>query len=152
MKKLFALLMMVSTFLLISGCASVEMESTQKDQQAKQFLPPSEGMSGLYIYRDSFLGKSLKKDIYIDDQLIGESAPDIYFYREVSPGEHKVSTESEFSDNALQINTKEGEHTFLRQYMKIGIFFGGAALELIEESKAKNDILKLKRAKTIDGK
>ena len=68
---------------LISGCASVPMESKETSAKAKQFNPPSEGNSGLYIYRDSFVGKALKKDIWVDGKCLGESAPDVFFYEEV---------------------------------------------------------------------
>ena len=51
---------------LITGCASVDMASPEASAKAKQFEAPSEGKAGVYIYRNSFVGKSLKKDLWID--------------------------------------------------------------------------------------
>lgn len=123
------------------------MESKDASTKAKQFNPPSTGNSGLYIYRDSFVGKALKKDVWLDGKCLGETAPDVFFYDEVKGDqEHKVSTESEFSPNDLAINTVAGQHYFIRQYIKIGVFVGGANLELINEEEGKKAIAKLELA------
>ncbi len=134
--------------LALGGCASVPMESIKASNQAKQFDPPSNDNSGLYIYRDSFVGKALKKDIWIDGKCIGESAPDTFFYEEVAGGiEHKISTESEFSPNDLVINTDVGKNYFIRQYIKFGVFVGGAGLELKDSDEGMSAVSKLDMAK-----
>ena len=58
MKKLLATF---SVTLLIAGCASVPMDSPEASAQAKSFEEPAQGNAGLYIYRDSFIGKALKQ-------------------------------------------------------------------------------------------
>ena len=131
----------------MTGCASVPMETAEKNLMAKQFNPPSEGSAGLYFYRSSFVGKALKKDIWVDGKCIGETAPDIFFYETVDGDtNHKVSTESEFSPNDLLIKVKSGMNYFIRQYIKMGIFVGGAGLELIDEEKGKEEVSKLNMA------
>jgi hypothetical protein len=146
MKNKFAAIAIAAA--LISGCASVPMESEEASARAKQFNPPSEGHSGLYVYRDSFVGKALKKDIWIDGKCIGESAPDVFFYEEVKGGQpHTISTESEFSPNDLTINTLAGTNYFINQYIKMGVFVGGAGLELVDEKEGKEDIMELALAK-----
>lgn len=109
MKKIISILMLVSA-LVLTGCATVPMASDEADVQAKQFATPKKTMSGLYIYRDSIFGSALKKDLYIDDKFIGESAPKVYFYKTVKPGKHKISTESEFGNNDLDITTQGGKN------------------------------------------
>lgn len=141
------LLLIAMTATLFTGCASVQMESKEASQKAKQFAKPSAGNAGLYIYRDSFVGKALKKDIWVDGKCIGESAPDVFFKTEVAGNkEHKISTESEFSPNDLSLFTEEGRNYFIRQYIKLGVFVGGAGLELIEEEKGKTAVAKLEMA------
>ena len=132
---------------LITGCAGVPMEDAAKNSTAKQFNPPLEGKSGLYIYRNSFVGGALKKDVWVDGKCIGETAPDVYFYEEVEGDKiHKISTESEFSPNDLIVKAKTGMHHFIRQYIKLGFFVGGAGLELIDEEQGKKDVSKLNMA------
>lgn len=146
MKKQFTAIVIATA--LISGCASVPMESREASLNAKQFNPPAEGYSGLYVYRDSFVGQALKKDVWIDGKCIGESAPDVFFYEEVKGGQqHTISTESEFSPNDLTVDTLPGTNYFINQYIKMGVFVGGAGLELVDAEKAKKAIMKLELAK-----
>lgn len=128
----------------LAGCTSVPMEPVEKSELAKQYNSPSEGMAGLYVYRAGSLGGALKKDIWVDDKCIGESAPDVFFYEEVSGNnEHKISTESEFSPNDLILKTEEGKNYFVSQYIKFGVFVGGAGVELVNEEKGKKEVSKL---------
>lgn len=140
--------LIVTAALLFSGCASVEMASKEDSAKAKEFNPPSQGNAGVYVYRDSFVGKALKKDIWIDSKCIGESAPDVFFYTEVEGGKtHNIDTESEFSPNTLEVLLEAGKNYFIRQFIKLGVFVGGAGLEQIPEEQGKKDIAKLEMAK-----
>jgi hypothetical protein len=141
-------LAMLAGALLMSGCASVNMATKEESAQAKKFNAPSQGNAGVYIYRNSFVGKALKKDVWIDGKCIGESAPDVFFYTEVEGDKtHKVDTESEFSPNTLEIMFVAGKNYFIRQFIKMGVFVGGAGLEEIPEEQGKADITKLEMAK-----
>lgn len=145
--KIFSALM-VAAALLVSGCASVEMASKEESAKAKEFNPPSPGNAGVYLYRDSFVGTALKKDLWIDSKCIGESAPDVFFYAEVEGGKtHKVDTESEFSPNTLEMFFEAGRNYFIRQFIKLGVFVGGAGLEEVPEEQGKKDVSKLEMAK-----
>ena len=143
-KKIW-IIALVST--LAVGCASVPMESAERTTTAKKFNPPSEGSSGLYIYRPSSLGGAVRIDVYVDGKCIGKSAPYVFFYEEVEGDKsHKVSTESEFSPNDLIVKVKSGMHYFIRQYIKFGVFVGGAGLELVDEEKGKKEVSELDMA------
>ena len=140
MKKLASSLALVA---LLTGCATVKMEDQATSERAKQFAQPSSGRAGLYVYRDSALGTALKKDIWVDGKCLGESAPNVFFFTEVVPGNRKVSTESEFSPNDLAILVEEGKNYFIRQFIKIGVFVGGAGLETVPEEQGKAAVSKL---------
>lgn len=148
LSKVSALSISIGAILLISGCATIPMETKETSAKAKSFNPPSEGNAGLYIYRDSILGAALKKDILVDDKCIGESAPKVFFYEDVKGNqEHKISTESEFSPNELLLKVESGKNYFIRQYIKMGAFVGGANLEIIGEEEGKKAIAGLDMAK-----
>lgn len=134
--------------ILFSGCASVPMESKEASDRAKLFPPPSPGKSGLYIYRDSNLGGALKKDIWVNGKCIGESAPKVFFYEEVLSNQaHKITTESEFSPNELFLTTDKDTNYFIRQYIKLGVFVGGANLEIVNDAIGKEAIRSLELAR-----
>ena len=138
----------VFTMLLLVGCASVPMEDREKSVMAKKFTPPTGDKAGLYIYRSGSFGGALKKDVWVDGVCIGETAPNVFFYEEVTGGiEHKVSTESEFSPNDLLLKADSGQNYFVRQYIKLGVFVGGAGVELVDGEKGKEEVSKLELAK-----
>lgn len=142
--------LLVASMLLsvLAGCASVPMESTEKSDQAKKFNAPTNGNAGVYIYRSGSFGGALKKDVWLDGKCIGETAPNMFFYEEVQgDGDHKLSTESEFSANDLLLQTKAGKNYFVRQYIKMGVFVGGAGLEIVSEDVGKSAIAELNLAK-----
>lgn len=133
--------------LLLAGCVSVPMADPAASSKAKQFAPPSPGQAGLYIYRSGSFGGALKKDIFVDGQCVGESAPDVFFYKEVAGGaEHTIATESEFSPNELKLNTAANTNYFIRQYIKIGVVVGGANLEQVNEAEGKKAVQQLNLA------
>ena len=147
MKKL--LLAAVALTLILSGCASVEMESSEKSNLAKKFNSPSPNKAGVYVYRkDTHFGAALKKSVWIDKECIGETAKGVFFYQEVDGDkEHTISTESEFSANDLIIKVKSGVHYFIEQYIKLGLFVGGAGVEQKDEATGKKDLAELNMAK-----
>lgn len=141
-------LAVLSAVVVFSGCASVDMAEKTESAKAKQFNPPSQGQAGVYVYRDSFVGKALKKDIWINGKCLGESAPDVFFYTEVEGGKvHKIDTESEFSPNTLEMLFESGRNYFIRQFIKMGVFVGGAGVELVDEAKGKQAVAGLDLAK-----
>ena len=147
MYKKLALIALASSFFV--GCASVPMEAPEKSEKAKLFNAPSSGTSGIYIFReDTPVGAALKKDIWIDSKCIGETAKGIFFYTEVEGDkEHTISTESEFSPNDKVVKTNVGELYFFQQYIKFGVFVGGANLQQFDAEKGKQEVSKLKLAK-----
>ena len=143
-KSLIIIWLVIFSFL--TGCATVPLAPVEEDTARKTFTSPPQETAGLYIYRNSSFGGALKKSIYIDGELIGESAPMTYFFSELSPGDHRLSTESEFSNNDLMLNMRGGQNYFVRQYIKMGLFVGGANLELVSEEEGKKGVLECKLA------
>ena len=133
---------------LFAGCATVPMAPAEEDEARKEFAQPATGMAGLYVFRNSNFGGALKKSIYIDGEFIGESAPMTYFYHSIEPGSRKISTESEFSDNDLELSVEAGKNYFVQQYIKLGLFVGGAGLELVSEEAGTKGVLECKLAQS----
>ena len=142
-------LLVIAASVFATGCASVDMASKAESAKAKEFKQPSPGNAGVYVYRNSSFGASLKKDILIDGKCLGESAPNVFFFTEVAGGkQYKIETESEFSPNAMELMLTTGNNYFIRQYIKMGAFVGGANLELVPEEQGKRDVAPLEMAKS----
>ncbi|MEJ2743934.1 MAG: DUF2846 domain-containing protein [Gammaproteobacteria bacterium] len=145
-KKLCAIAISSSLF---AGCASVPLESIEKSNAAKQFSAPAEGTAGLYIYRSGSVGGALKMDVWVDDDCVGETAPNVFFYEAVQADKkHKISTESEFSSNDISLKTENGKNYFIQQFIKMGVFVGGAGVRVVDEEEGKKKVQKLKLAKS----
>lgn len=132
----------------LTGCATVPLHTETETLTAKEFKLPSENKSGIYIYReDSIVGSALYKDVYIDNLCVGETAPGTFFYTEVDGDKsHTFSTESEFSPNELSVYTVAGKNYFFEQYIKLGIFVGGADIKQVSEEEGKSQVSKLDMA------
>lgn len=123
-----------------SGCASVPMASTAQDAAAKKFAAPASDKSGVYIFRDGSIGAALKKLVSIDGHPLFQSANKTYFYTEIVPGKHTLATESEFGDNTLELVAEGGKLHYVRNYIKMGVFVGGANLETVNEAEGKQGV------------
>ncbi len=145
----FKSLMLIAALALLTGCASVvPMAPADQDAASKTFRAPTSGMAGVYIYRDnSFVGKALKKRLSIDGVVIGETAPGVYFHREVKPGKHVVATQAEFGENTIELNAVAGKNYFFQQYIKMGTFKGSAGIQAVSEEDGKQAVLQCNEAK-----
>lgn len=126
---------------LMTGCASAPLATKEQDTQSKTFAAPRADKAGLYIYRNSFGGQLLRKQLSIDGQPIGKTSNKIFFHKEIAPGDHTIATESEFGDNELKFTAEGGKNYYARQYMKMGIFIGGSGIEMVSEEEGKEEIL-----------
>jgi hypothetical protein len=133
--------------ILVTGCASVPMESKQTSDDAKRFAAPAQGQAGLYIYRGGGPGAALTKALWVDGKCVGTTAPNVFFYEQVKGDqEHTIATQSEFSNNELKLAMQSGINYFVRQYIKLGVFVGGANLEVVSEADGQAAIKELEMA------
>jgi hypothetical protein len=144
MLKKLVLAVAAAGVLSLAGCASVPMANAPAVANAKAFPTPDAGNAGLYIYRDSFAGQALKKDVFVDGKCLGQTSNKVFFYTQVKGDQkHTLSTESEFSPNDLVLYMKAGVNYFVRQAIKMGVFVGGAKLESVDNATGKAEVAKL---------
>jgi hypothetical protein len=141
MKILLKLVLIIGVATFLFGCASVKMASKEEDTALKKFALPPSDKAGLYIFRNSFLGQSVSREIYVDSVFIGKTANGVYFYLEIFPGTHTISTESEFGENSVMLEVEGGKNYFAEQYIKMGIFSGGAGIEMVDEKVGMQQVL-----------
>jgi hypothetical protein len=144
-KAIFGVLLISVTLLI--GCATVPMAPVEQDSALKAFSLPAADKAGLYVYRTSGVGAALTKKVFVDGELLGETAQNTFFYKEITPGQHQISTQSEFSDNSITFQAEGGKNYFARQYIKMGVFVGGANLEMVSEQEGMEEVLKCGLAK-----
>jgi len=135
--------------LLISGCASVEMASKAESAKAKEFNSPVKALLAFTFTVTALLAWPSRKTYGLMESASARVRRMCFSIRQVEGGKnHKVDTESEFSPNTLELMFEAGKNYFIRQFIKIGVFVGGAGLEQISEENGKIDIAKLEMAKS----
>ena len=129
----------VLLLLSLAGCASVPMGDAKKDAELKTFTPKP-GVAGLYIYRHESFGAAVRMDVEVDGKPIGQTAANTYFYREVPPGRHVITSKAENTDT-LEIDTVAGKLYYIWQEVKMGFMFARTKLSLVGEDEGRKGVL-----------
>ena len=124
------------------GCAAVPMASTQDDSAAKRFAPAPD-MSGIYIYRNEFVGAAIKMPVVLDGKQLGKTVAYSYLYKEVAPGKHIVTADGENTD-LLKVVTQPGQITFIHQEVKMGFSVARSGMRIVEAAEGKAGVLECK--------
>jgi hypothetical protein len=143
--------MLVIGLAIFSGCKSAPISQQDKDTANRLFKASNTTISGLFVYRNSgFTGKTSVKSLWLDGKLVGELPNRSYYYLEISPGAHTLSTEAVFGKNDLLINTFAGKNYYVSQVFSppvpvIGVVFGAfissARFEAVSEADGQYRVL-----------
>lgn len=143
LKKLIAL-----SFVAISlvGCASVPMGDSKQDVALKAFATKAD-TAGVYIYRNESFGAAVRMDVEVDGKPLGQTAARSYFYKELAPGKHTVTSKSENTDT-LEIETVGGKLYYVWQEVKMGMLYARTKLHLVSEGEGQKGVNESKLAAT----
>ena len=134
--------------LLLSGCASVPMGDVQEDARTKTFQAAPE-KSGVYIYRNESFGAAIRMDVLVDGKTLGQTAAKTYFFTELPPGKHTVTSVSENTDT-LSFETAPGKLYYVWQEVKMGLIYARTKLHLVSEADGQKGVLESKLAASPD--
>lgn len=87
MNKIIFVAVLLSSMLL-GGCASVPLASNAETTAAKSFPVPENGKAGLYVYRDSFVGKALKRMCILTDAALVKRPTESFSINKYQPANH----------------------------------------------------------------
>ncbi|TWC71095.1 DUF2846 domain-containing protein [Herbaspirillum sp. SJZ099] len=130
--------------LALVGCASVPMGEPHQDAAAKTFVAKPD-VAGVYIYRNENLGSAKKINVNMDGKYLGQTAAKTYFYTEVEPGKHTVTSTAENTDS-LSFDVVAGKLYFIWQEIKMGMLDARTKLHLVSEDVGKKGVLESKLA------
>ena len=139
---------MLKTFFVLAvtmalvGCASVPMGDATQDVAFKTFTAKP-GVAGIYVYRNENFGAALRMDVEIDGREIGKSAAKTYFYKEVAPGKHTITSRSENADT-IEINAVAGKLYYIWQEVKMGMWTGRSQLHQTDERNGRAGVMESK--------
>lgn len=139
-RQLASILLVLS----LVGCASVPMGDPKQDAALKEFSAKP-NVAGIYIYRNESFGAAVRMDIEIDGNPLGQSAANTYFYTEVAPGSHTVTSKSENADSIV-VDAVAGKLYYIWQEVKMGLLYARTKLHLVSEDEGKKGVLETKLA------
>lgn len=139
MKNKILLVTLAFAFLLLQGCATVQMASSEADNAAKAFNATPD-KSTIYFFRDEFMGAAVTMDVYLDGQFMGFTGANSYFQWIVDPGEHQIKSVAE-NDEELKFTTEPGKIYYIWQEVKMGIMSGRNALHIVDEARGKKGVM-----------
>ena len=131
----------IAVFLALSlvGCASVPMGDAAQDAALKTF-PARPDSAGLYIYRNESMGAAVRMDVEADGKPLGQTAARTYFFTELKPGKHTVTSKSENTDT-LEIDALPGKLYYVWQEVKMGLLYARTKLHLVDEAQGRKGVL-----------
>ena len=138
----YIMLLAIGFVVLLSGCASVPMANSERDNQAKKFAVKP-GLSNIYVYRNESMGAAVKMDVELDGKLVGQTMAKSYFALEVLPGKHTLISKAE-NDSILDVNAEAGKNYFVWQEVKMGLLYARNKLQLVEEAIGKSGVAESK--------
>ena len=139
MKNKILLVLVVFAFLILQGCATVQMASSEEDNAAKAFNS-TPGKSTVYLFRDEFMGAAVTMDVYLDGEFKGFTGANTYFKWVVDPGEHEIKSVAE-NDVQIKITTEADKIHYIWQEVKMGILSGRSALHVVDEERGKKGVM-----------
>lgn len=132
----------IAVALLLAGCASVPMASTDRDAQAKKFstLP---GKASLYIFRDETMGAAVPLTVSVNSKTLGQTAAMTYFRLDVSPGTYTITSHAE-DVSTLNVDLSAGNSCFVWQEIKMGMFSARSKLQQVDEKRGHAGVMSSK--------
>jgi hypothetical protein len=127
---------------LATGCASVQMASTEMDTAAKGYAVKP-GKANIYVYRNEMMGAAIKMPVALDGKLVGDTGAKTFLLLEVSPGNHTIISKTE-NDSAVTLNAVEGRNYFVWQEVKMGLMSARSNLQLVDEATGKAAVAECK--------
>jgi hypothetical protein len=138
------IIVLVAALLALTGCASVPMASAEQDQAGKTFVAQA-GKARIYLYRNENFGAALKMPVSFDGKTVGQTAAKTYFFWDVDPGKHTLSSLTE-NTSSIEVSAQADNVYYVWQDVKMGAFAARSELQIVDEATGKKGVQECKLA------
>lgn len=136
--------LLLAVAVLVTGCASVPMASSEDDGAAKGFAVKPD-RANVYVYRNETFGAAIPMTVSINGRVAGQTGPQTFFMWEVEPGQHEISSHAE-NISTVNITAQAGKSYFIWQEVKMGVFMARSLLQQVDEDTGRKGVMECKRA------
>ncbi|MBM4271050.1 MAG: DUF2846 domain-containing protein [Deltaproteobacteria bacterium] len=131
MKRIHVVVLISALLIIVSGCATIPVASSEDDALAKRFVADPD-RSLIYLFRNEYFGAAIPMQVSIDGQVAGRTVAYSFFKWDVPPGEHVIKSFAE-NESSLSLVTKPGKVYFVRQEVKMGVWLPRSQLYEVNE-------------------
>jgi len=129
----------VCASLLLSGCAS----GTKFSEMGATMPAAKPDMGRIYFYRTTLLGAAVQPEVRLNGEKVGKAVPNGFFYVDRPAGNYQVVTETEV-EKKLTFTLDAGQVRYVRLDISMGFMVGHVYGELIDEDKARSQIVDMR--------
>lgn len=141
-------LLILAMLLALYGCGgTVKYVDPNIDARKKIFSQPSEGMSGIYIYRDGYLGSKVNTEVFVDGKILGKNLGWTYLFVEVAPGKHTIASHF-IGYSTIEINTEKDQLYFIQEELDTGMLETKVKLHIVDKNTGQQGVKKCKLVET----
>lgn len=91
-----------------------------KDKVDKPRGEPDEGMALVYVFRPANIGAAIKTWAFADDQFLGVSRANAYYFAQVPPGKHVFWAKAE-NTSGLEVEVEAGKTYYFKTALRVGL-------------------------------
>lgn len=136
----FALLVTGLVVSQLIACASVQMGDPARSEELKKF-PAKADAGQIYVCRDNaFIGRAITPKLLLDGKEIANIRPQTFAYAEVTPGTHKLLSDTSEHNSVMDFTIKAGETKFFQSWISMGVLSGWGIIDEMDAAKAKECI------------
>jgi S1-C subfamily serine protease len=120
----------------LQGCVSVPVTYAppERDAAAKQFQCP-EGLSRVYVFRDSNFGYLYPMTLAIDEKRIGDFAAMTFGVFDLPPGSYEFSSATPESTSSVLVDAATGSISYLCLEVKMGWMYPRVLLQSVDATR-----------------
>jgi len=139
MKVRTVALVVVAASLLLSACAS----GTKFSEMGAAMPAAKPDVGRIYFYRTALVGAAVQPEVRLNGEKVGKAVPNGFFYVDRPAGNYQVVTETEV-EKKLTFTLEAGQVRYVRLDISMGFWVGHVYGELIDEEKARSEIVDTK--------
>ncbi|RZI40018.1 DUF2846 domain-containing protein [Herbaspirillum sp. HC18] len=126
-------------------CATVPLESAERDTQAKQFAAPPDGRANIYLVRYYTIEPKVKTRISVNGQPVGKITPRTYMLLDLPAGPHTLNARTDH-DFGIELDLEASKTYFVEHQLTLHLNTVTGKLKLVDAADGKKKVMQSRRA------
>ncbi|MEJ8852053.1 DUF2846 domain-containing protein [Variovorax rhizosphaerae] len=125
--------------LFLTGCGATGPRYSEVEKN----LPSLDENQGRIVFlRDSAFGAAVQPEVRLNNQVVGKSQPNSFFFVDRPAGAYRASASTE-SESSINVTVKARTSSYVLMGMDMGLLVGRPSFQMLGESEAKGRLTSL---------